>query len=148
MRYLLLDRIEALEPGVSISGWKSVAMSEDYLTWHFPEQPILPGVLVLEAFAQLAGWFAAAQSDFARWFLLEQVHSARYFAFAVPGDRVDLELTVVEASAESLRLRGESRIGEQRAASVEISGRLVDLASLERVDRARRTFSALRRELP
>jgi len=148
VRYLLLDRIEEFEPGRAIRGWKSVAMSEDYLAWHFPEQPILPGVLVIEAFVQLAGWLAAASSDFSRWFLLEEVARARFLAFAVPGDRVDLALRVVAEEPGRLRLEGESTVAGARAGSVEIAGRLVPLSDLEAPEAARRTFRALRRETP
>ncbi len=148
MRYLLLDRIEALEPGRSIHGSKTVAMSEDYLTWHFPGRPILPGVLVLEAFTQLAGWLVASDSGFERWFLLEEVHSARWFAFAVPGDRVELALTVAARDGDRLRVTGESRVAGARAAQVELSGRVVELAPLEDPAAARRAFQVLRREAP
>jgi hypothetical protein len=59
MRYLLVDRIDELVAGVSAKARKNVAMTEDYLEWHFHGQPVVPGTLVLEAFAQLAGWLEA-----------------------------------------------------------------------------------------
>ncbi len=70
MRFLLVDRIDDVEKDRSIRGSKLAAMSEDYFEWHFPERPIVPGVLILEACAQLAGWLEAASSDFERWFLI------------------------------------------------------------------------------
>jgi len=149
MRFLLVDRIEVVEPGARIHGAKYAAMSEDYFEWHFPERPIVPGVLVLEAFAQLAGWLEAASSDFKGWFLLERVQAARWYAFAGPGDRIDLELVAVDASGEGRRTyRGEARVGDVRSAVVEIEGRVVPLEDLEDAARARRVFAALRREAP
>ena len=68
MRYLLIDYITEWEPGTKIKGIKNVAMSEDFLEYHFPKNPIMPGVLLLEAIAQLTGWLEAASSDFKNWF--------------------------------------------------------------------------------
>jgi 3-hydroxyacyl-[acyl-carrier-protein] dehydratase len=149
MRFLLVDRIEELEPGVRARGWKNAAMSEDYFEWHFPERPIVPGMLILEAFAQLAGWLEAAGSDFQSWLLLDRVKAARYYAFASPGDRIDLELTCVASDEPGRRIfRGESRVGEERGAVVEFEGVIVPLADFESAERARQTYSALRREMP
>ena len=148
MRFLLVDRVAEIEPGRSIAGWKNAAMSEDYLEWHFPERPIVPGMLVLESFAQLAGWAEAASSDFQRWFLLDRVKAARYYAFAGPGDRIDLTLERVECSEEDRRVfRGESSIRGERSAVVEFAGQVVPLGDLENVERARRTYAALRGEV-
>ena len=149
MRFLLVDRIGEIEPGVRAVGWKNVAMSEDYLEWHFPEQPIVPGVLVLEALAQLAGWLEAASSGFEAWFLLDRVLSARYYGFAVPGDRLELRLESVKADAPDRRaFRGESRVGEERRAVVEFEGRVVPLSTLEAKAEVERTYRSLRGEFP
>jgi 3-hydroxyacyl-[acyl-carrier-protein] dehydratase len=149
MRFLLVDRIGEVEPGKRAVGWKNVAMSEDYLEWHFPEQPIVPGVLVLEALAQLAGWLEAAASGFERWFLLDRVESARYYGFAVPGDRLELRLEQVETSDPARRhFRGESRVGEERRAVVEFAGRVVPLETLEARREVERTYRQLRAEAP
>ncbi len=156
MRFLLVDRIEELEPGRRGRGYKNAAMSEDYFEWHFPGRPIVPGVLILESLVQMAGWLEAEASDFARWFLLERVASARYYAFAGPGDRLDLEVEVV-AEGEAIEagddverrsFRGTCRVDGKRGAVVEFSGRLVPLERLEGAERARRTLAALRGEMP
>lgn len=144
MRFLLVDRIEALEPNTSIRGFKNVAMSEDYLTWHFPEQPIMPGMLILEAFAQLAGWLEAKSSDFERWALLDRVSSARYYHFCVPGDRVTLELEQVPSEDPERRsYRGTSSVDGARRAVVEFEALAVPLDDLESRDRAARTYGQL-----
>jgi 3-hydroxyacyl-[acyl-carrier-protein] dehydratase len=148
MRFLLVDRIAEFEPHVRITGWKNAAMSEDYLEWHFPGRPIVPGNLILEACAQLAGWLEAASTDFEQWFLLDRVASARYYAFAVPGDRIDLTLERVPAEDEGRRVyRAESRVGDTRGSALEFSGRLVPLDRLEDRDAARQTWQILRGEI-
>jgi 3-hydroxyacyl-[acyl-carrier-protein] dehydratase len=149
MRFLLVDRITALEPGRSIAGWKCVAMGEDYLEWHFPEQPIVPGVLVLEAFAQLAGWLEAAGSSFERWVLLDRVVSARWFGPSIPGDRIELRLEQVPSPDPSRRAyRGEAEVAGERRVSVEFEAHAVALGDLEDRERAIRTLRTLRGEPP
>jgi 3-hydroxyacyl-[acyl-carrier-protein] dehydratase len=146
VRYLLVDRIEEVVPGSFARGAKNVAMSEDYLEWHFPGRPVVPGTLVLEMFAQLAGWHEAVASGFRRWFLLDRVASARYFGVAVPGDRIDLRVEVVPCEdAGRRRFRGESAVGDQRKAVVEFEGVAVpleDLDARERVEQAWRVLQA------
>lgn len=149
MRFLLVDRVESVEPDVRITGYKNAAMSEDYFEWHFPERPIVPGMLILESFVQLAGWLEAASSDFERWFLVDRVHSARYYAFATPGDRIDLELKAVPTDDPTRRrYEGESRVGERRSAVVAFEGVVVELERVEGAERARQAWSVLRGELP
>ncbi len=149
MRFLLVDRVGSVEPDTRIVGYKNAAMSEDYFEWHFPERPIVPGMLILESFVQLAGWLEAHSSDFERWFLVDQVHTARYYAFSGPGDRIELALEQVPCEApDRRRYKGESRVGDARAAIVEFEGVVVPLESLEGAERARRAWATLRGEMP
>jgi 3-hydroxyacyl-[acyl-carrier-protein] dehydratase len=143
MRFLLVDRIHEIEPGRRITGDKLAAMSEDYFEWHFPERPIVPGMLILEACVQLAGWLEAKTSDFERFLLLERVASARYYNFAGPGDRIELELQQVQAEGARRVFQGETRVGEKRGAVIEFEARAVPLAELEDPIKARRTFESL-----
>lgn len=145
MRFLLVDRVTEHTPDVSIRGWKNVAMAEDYLEWHFPERPIMPGMLILEACAQMAGWLEAASSDFERWFLLDQVRSARYYDFAIPGDRIDITLERVASDDDERRVyRAETSVDGKRGASLEFEGRITDFAALEDTADARRAWAHLR----
>ena len=149
MRYLLVDRIEEVVPGVSAKGWKNVSMTEDYLEWHFPDQPVVPGTLVLEAFAQLAAWLEASSSGFTRWFLLDRVMSARYFGAALPGDRIDLVITAVPTDDPTRRtFHAESHVGGERRSLVEFEGRTVALADLDSCERMERAFERLRGIVP
>jgi len=147
MRFLLVDRIADYEAGQSIQGSKCAAMAEDYFEWHFPERPIVPGMLILEACAQLAGWLEAASSDFEQWFLLDRVASARYYDFAVPGDVIELSLTRIEGADDQRRTyHAESSVGGKRGATLEFEGRVVPLETLASREAARRQWAVLRRE--
>mgnify|MGYP001817282785 CR=1 FL=1 len=147
MRFLLVDRIAEHVPDTSIRGWKNVAMAEDYLEWHFPERPIMPGVLILEACAQLAGWLEAGSTDCERWFHLDRVRSARYYDFAIPGDRIDITLTRVEDDDPERRVyRAETSVDGKRGASIEFEGRITALDDLMDRAWARTTWNQLRGE--
>jgi 3-hydroxyacyl-[acyl-carrier-protein] dehydratase len=144
MRYLLVDRIDAVEPNKRASGWKNAAMSEDVFEWHFPDRPIVPGTIVLESLAQLAGWLEAVSSGFERWVLLDRVASAKVIGFAVPGDRIELRLEQVPHADPARRsYRGESLVGGERRALVEFEAVVVPLESLDAKDRAKRAYEAL-----
>jgi 3-hydroxyacyl-[acyl-carrier-protein] dehydratase len=148
VRYLLVDRIVEVEPARRIVGWKNAAMSEDYFEWHFPEMPIVPGMLVLEACAQLAGWLEAADSSFERWVLLDRVGSARYYGFAVAGDRLELRVERVESAPDRRAYRAESLVSGERRATLEFEAQVVPLDGLETRERAERAYRMLRGEKP
>lgn len=146
MRWLLVDRIDAIEEGRRARGAKLAAQSEDVFEWHFPERPIVPGMIVLEAFVQLAGWLEAKTSDFERWALLDRVETARYYAFAVPGDVIELEVEVTASEGDRRRLEGTAMVDGKRTAIVGFEVKTVALADLEDPDTARRRYAQLARE--
>src|SRR5262249_58879113 len=86
-----------------IRGVKNVAMTEDFLQYHFPRRPTMPGTLLLESMTQLAGWLEAISSEFTRWFLLEHVTSCKFYDLTGPGDRVEFVLDVVPHPEASRR---------------------------------------------
>lgn len=145
MRYLLVDRIESIDGDRGAVAWKNVAMSEDYLEWHFPGKPVVPGTLVLEAFAQLAGWLEASASACERWVLLDRVASARYEGICVPGDRIELRLERVETADPARRAyRGTSTVGGERRATVEFEAVVVPVESLDARATVARDLETLR----
>ncbi|MBI2178748.1 MAG: beta-hydroxyacyl-ACP dehydratase [Candidatus Tectomicrobia bacterium] len=148
MRYLLVDRVTAWEAGRFMEGVKNVTLSEDFLQYHFPRFPVMPGSLLIEALAQLAGWLEGAGTDFKTWLLLERVRSVRYYGFALPGDQVALR---VEAAGEEEGLRlfkGMAMVEGERRAVVDFAARAVELADYEDPGEQRAHFRVLRREAP
>jgi len=146
MRYYLVDQIKEWEKGKMIRGVKNIAMSEDFLEFHFPGNPIMPGVLLLEALSQLAGWLEAAASDFQQWFILDQVKRCGFYGFAMPGDQVELDITVVESSDPDRRCyQGIGLVGKRKKVLADLEGRVVPLADLEDPDAYRRLFDHLAR---
>jgi 3-hydroxyacyl-[acyl-carrier-protein] dehydratase len=148
MRYMLVDRVADWEFGERITGIKNVAMSEDFLEFHFPKNPIMPGIMLLEALVQLAGWLEAASSDFEKWFLLSKVLKCNFYGFVLPGDQVNLKLTVSPAPSQDLKTySGSGEVNGKRKIKVEFRGNLTALDEIENIEEQRRFFQILTRKL-
>ena len=146
MRFLLVDRVTACDPGGAVRGVKCVAMSEDVLEYHFHGNPIMPGTLLLEAMVQLAGWGEAARSNFESWFLMDGVRRAAFYGFARPGDTVDLEVEPLEPPVSGRRAyRAEGSVQGTRKVAAEFEGELVALADLDDPEAVREAFVRLTR---
>jgi len=93
--FLLVDRVTSIEKGHSIMGYKNITFNEPYFNGHFPENPIMPGVLIVEALAQLSGILGFVTHDkkpsdgYACY--LVSVNRARFRRPVVPGDKLVLE---------------------------------------------------------
>lgn len=167
MRYLLVDRVTQWKAGESINGIKNVAMTEDFLEFHFPKSPVMPGVLLLEAMAQLAGWLRAASSDFGEWFLLEHVDKCKFYGFALPGDQVEIEVKALDsidnihsidaidcasadtspAAASTASFSAVGAVNGKKRVVAEFSGVVIPLGELEEIQEQRRFFNILTRQL-
>jgi 3-hydroxyacyl-[acyl-carrier-protein] dehydratase len=144
MRYYLVDRISEWEVNKRIRGVKNVAMTEDFLQYHFPRRPTMPGVLLLESMTQLAGWLEAISSEFTTWFLLEHVTSCKFYDLTGPGDQVEIALDVVASAEPSRRrYRGAGSVGGKRRIVAEFDGQVVPLADIEAPASQRELFAIL-----
>jgi 3-hydroxyacyl-[acyl-carrier-protein] dehydratase len=95
--FLLVDRVIELEPHVRLRAIKNVSFNEPYFQGHFPEHPVMPGVLVIEAMAQAAGLLtqlseARAKTADQPLYYLVKVDKARFSRVVVPGDQLVLEV--------------------------------------------------------
>lgn len=148
MRYLLVDHITEVEPGKRITGVKNVAMSEDFLEFHFPGNPVMPGIMLLEALVQLAGWLRAASSDFADWFLLSEVMKCGFYGFVLPGDQVKLEVKLATAPSNDLMVySGSGEVNGKRKIKAEFRGQLINLGAIEEVEEQKQFFQILTRKM-
>ena len=146
MRYLMVDQITEWKSNDFIAGVKNVAMSEDFLEFHFPKNPILPGALILEALVQLAGWLEAVSSDFNNWFLISNIKKCSFYGFAYPGDQVKLEVKCINEKEPSGKIfRGIGNVKGKKIISAEFEGEIIPLSDLEDTDEQKRTFDRLTR---
>ncbi len=121
--FLLVDRIEAFEEGRSIVGVKNVTINEPFFQGHFPGHPIMPGVLILEAMAQVGGVFAqlsrdAGKRDEVPYFV--GIDKARFRRPVLPGDVLRLELELLKLRRGIYSFTGKARVGETLVADADL----------------------------
>lgn len=125
MRYILLDRITVLEPPELARGIKCVSLSDDVFVDHFPGHPVMPGALILEALAQLAGVLleatmrARGRSDLHA--LLTMVDRAKFRHVVRPGDRLELEARAITTTEDGGQAQGWARVDGELAAEAQLS---------------------------
>lgn len=124
MRFLLIDRILQLEPGHFAVGIKNPSLGEDYFADHFPGFPVVPGVLLVEAMAQLSGRLIAysvrAESQQVVLPVLLTINNARFRRFVRPGDSVVIRTELTNLTDGGGRCRAEARVADQLVASAEV----------------------------
>jgi 3-hydroxyacyl-[acyl-carrier-protein] dehydratase len=117
VRFLLVDRILTLERDTGAVGIKNVTMSEDFLAHHFPERPLMPGTLIIEAMVQLADWVIREGSDFTRIGLATAFTRLRFRRTIRPGDQLRLEVQLLSLSDTTAEVKGRAFRQDELAAS-------------------------------
>jgi len=122
--FLLIDRVTEVVPGESLCGYKNVSINEPFFSGHFPTQPVMPGVLILEALAQAAGVLAfktvGRQPTDTSLFYLAAVDGIRFKRPVVPGDQLMLEVKVIRKSRGFWKFSGEASVDGQFVAGGQI----------------------------
>jgi 3-hydroxyacyl-[acyl-carrier-protein] dehydratase len=127
--FVLVDRVTEVMPNERIKGHKCVSMNEPWFVGHFPRHPIMPGVLVIEALAQIGGILAYASEPFdAETSLLYflGIDKAKFRRPVTPGDRLDLEVSVMQHRTNVWKLRGEASVDGTLCAQGELLASVVD----------------------
>jgi 3-hydroxymyristoyl/3-hydroxydecanoyl-(acyl carrier protein) dehydratase len=146
MRYFLLDRVIEVVPGESARGIKCVTLTDEVVHDHFPDYPILPGALLVEAMAQLGGFLIeitrnADDAPLVRA-LLVQIKSAKFSKPAEPGDQIELRVRLGSALDAAAQIDAEAWVGSTRIARAELTFMLRAIDS-ERVHEQRRNLYRL-----
>lgn len=119
--FLMLDSIEELEPGVRALGKKCVSVNEPYFQGHFPGNPVMPGVLIIEALAQVGAVALLSQPEWkGRTAYFAGIDKARFRQKVVPGDVLTLETVI-------LKVKGPVGVGKAVAA---VNGKVAAEAEL------------------
>lgn len=123
--FLLIDRVLAYEPGKSILALKNVTCNEDYFNGHFPERPIMPGVLMIEALAQAAGLLIYYTTNIkadakTNWHFLAGVDKAKFKRVVDPGDQLKLHVEVAKRKSFLWVFNAKAVVDDEVACSVEL----------------------------
>jgi 3-hydroxyacyl-[acyl-carrier-protein] dehydratase len=115
MKFNLLDKIESIEDD-RIVAVKQVSLAEEYLADHFPAFPVLPGVMMLEAGVQAAGWLLHHRSGFARSMVaLKEAKNVKYGHFVAPGNQLRITAEVVRLDERGGLFKLNGQVGGQTA---------------------------------
>ena len=122
--FLLLDRVLSITPGQSLTALKNVSCNEPFFPGHFPQRPIMPGVLILEALAQATGIlaFKTAQEkpDSKAMYYLVGIDKARFKRPVQPGDQLILQVSLERMKRDVGRFLGEATVDGTVVASAEL----------------------------
>lgn len=125
MRFILVDRILGMEKGREGSFLKNVSQSEDYFTDHFPESPIMPGVLILEGFDQAAQFLVGWSHDFMCYPQLKQVLRVTFRHFVVPGDQLQIHLQVIREEGEEAVIKAAAEVDSKVVAEATLGFNII-----------------------
>ncbi|HEY9148610.1 MAG TPA: 3-hydroxyacyl-ACP dehydratase FabZ [Gammaproteobacteria bacterium] len=122
--FLLVDRVLECEPGKRLVAIKNVSVNEPMFTGHFPERPIFPGVLIMEALAQATGILAfkttEKKPDGTSLYYFAGIDNCRFKQPVVPGDQMVLEVEVIKAKRGIWKFSAEAKVDGKVVASAEL----------------------------
>ena len=122
--FLLIDRVIEMEEGKSLVAIKNVTFNEPFFAGHFPNRPVMPGVLILEALAQAAGVLAYKSTNTLPsdgvLYLFAGVDNARFRRVVEPGDQLRLEVKVLRAKLNMWKLDCKATVDGELACAAEL----------------------------
>ena len=119
--FLLVDKIEELEPGKKAVGYKCVTMNEPFFQGHFPQEPVMPGVLIIEALAQVgAVAMLSLEDNKGKIGYLGGINNAKIRQKVVPGDVLRLEVEMTKQKGPMGIGNAKAYVGDKLAAQAEL----------------------------
>ena len=126
--FLLVDRIEEVEEGVKANGYKNVTINEPFFQGHFPGHPIMPGVLIIEAMAQVGGAYVSVldgvQEDKVTYFV--GIDNAKFRKPVMPGDILRMEMELLSKRRGIYQFSGKAYVGDNLVAQANLKATFAD----------------------
>ena len=126
---LLVDRLVDIQPGESATGIKNVTMNEPQFQGHFPDRPIMPGVMIVESMAQTAGVLVIktlGEESQGKHVLFMSIDNARFRKPVTPGDTMHVHVRVKQNRGAVWRFSGEVKVEGKKVAEADFSAMIVD----------------------
>ena len=126
--FLLVDRVVDYEKETSLTAYKNVTFNEPFFQGHFPDKPIMPGVLILEAMAQAGGLLLALSREGLgdKLFMFTGINNAKFRRPVVPGDKLTLTCSDVKQKLSLWRMKGRATVDGELACEAELTAAIVD----------------------
>ena len=126
--FILIDRIDEVNPGEFVNAIKNVTINEPYFQGHFPGQPVMPGVLSLESIAQTTAFLMLYELDdpLKKNMFISGVDGVRFRRLIVPGDQLDINIQLKSKKLTLYKFEGTIKIDNQLAVQAIITSNLVD----------------------
>jgi len=123
--FLMVDRIVEIEPNVRAVGIKNVTINEPFFQGHFPGNPIMPGVLTVEAMAQVAGVLAFKSGIQGSEVYFMSLEKAKFRKPVVPGDTLKMEIKVLQQRGTVWKFSGIATVGEKVVSEAEFTAMVI-----------------------
>ena len=127
---ILIDRITEITEGVGLTAIKNVTINEPYFAGHFPDQPVMPAVLILESMAQ-AGAFLVLNTvpdPLQKNMLFSSISDSKFRIPIIPGDQVKIKMQLIKIRLGAVKLRGEAYVFEKLVAEANLMANVVNRA--------------------
>lgn len=119
--FLMVDRVLSYEPQKRIVALKNVTVNEEFFNGHFPQRPVMPGVLIIESMAQVAGLVMLVQDEHkGKIPFFTGIDNARFRRTVIPGDQLILEIDVLRIKGNVGKVRGKALVGDEVAAEADL----------------------------
>ncbi|MBE0426836.1 MAG: 3-hydroxyacyl-ACP dehydratase FabZ [Nitrospirae bacterium] len=125
--FLMVDRILEIKAGVEAIGIKNVTINEEFFQGHFPGHPIMPGVLIIEAMAQVAGILAFRSDSYVgKSVYFMSIEKAKFRKPVVPGDQLKFIVNVLQRRGNVWKFSGTAYVDEKVVAEAEFTAMVAD----------------------